>query len=93
MDVLLMYLLIFSMTPFILWSSNRQKMAITQLIFVVIAWVILSLHIINVPFGSYHSLLWGIFAFQLILGHAAFMMVYADMYKEINEKKRRIEDY
>ncbi|GAE91940.1 hypothetical protein JCM21714_911 [Gracilibacillus boraciitolerans JCM 21714] len=61
MDILLIFLLIFSFTPVLLWGGdNWKKTAIGQIPFVIGAWIVFYQYI-TVGIGSGQMYLWGNF--------------------------------
>lgn len=83
MDILLIFLLIFSFTPVLLWGGdNWKKTAIGQIPFVIGAWIVFYQYI-TVGIGSGQMYLWGIFIANLIYGHIAFTIILLEMRKSM----------
>ncbi|UOQ50663.1 hypothetical protein MUN88_20675 [Gracilibacillus caseinilyticus] len=86
MDILLIFLLVFSCTPFILWGDNWKKTAIGQIPLVVGAWFTFYQHM-TAGIGTGEMLLWGIFFANIVYGHIAFTIVLLEMRKTVKQKQ------
>ncbi|MGN8647483.1 spore morphogenesis/germination protein YwcE [Gracilibacillus sp. HCP3S3_G5_1] len=90
MDILLIFLLIFSFTPFILWGDNWKKTAIGQIPFVIGAWFTF-IKYITVGIGQGEEYLWILFIANLLYGHVAFTIVLLEMRKSMKFRQLMVE--
>ncbi|WP_066192169.1 MULTISPECIES: spore morphogenesis/germination protein YwcE [Gracilibacillus] len=89
MDILLIFLFIFSFTPFLLWADKWKKTAIGQIPFVIGAWFTF-IKYITVGIGSGEMYLWGLFFANLIYGHIAFTIILLELRKSKNIRRTLI---
>ncbi|QGH33918.1 hypothetical protein GI584_07735 [Gracilibacillus salitolerans] len=90
MDILLIFLLIFSFTPFLLWGDKWKKTAIGQIPFVIGAWFTFVKYV-TVGIGPGETYLWGLFIANLVYGHIAFTIVLLEMRKSIKVRQPMVE--
>lgn len=90
MDVLLIFLLIFSFTPVLLWMDNWKKTAIGQIPFILGAWFVFGKHVM---FGlnSGEEYLWLIVIASLIYGHISFTIILLELRKAVKLHRPYVE--
>ncbi|MDL4839070.1 spore morphogenesis/germination protein YwcE [Aquibacillus rhizosphaerae] len=84
MDILLIFLLIFSATPLVLWSENWKKTAIFQIPFIFGAWLAF-LNIVSNGIAPAESFLWFLFYGNLVYGHIAIFMLLINIKKSTSK--------
>ncbi|SER49678.1 hypothetical protein SAMN04487944_10580 [Gracilibacillus ureilyticus] len=90
MDILLIFLLIFSFTPFLLWGDKWKKTALLQIPFVIGAWFTFVKHMM-VGIAPNESYLWIFFIANLIYGHIAFTIILLELRKSMKIRQRFIQ--
>ncbi len=90
MDILLIFLLIFSFTPILLWGDNWKKTAIGQVPFVLGAWFVFYKYM-TVGIAAGEMYLWGIFIANLVYGHIAFTIILLEMRKSMKLHRPMIQ--
>ncbi|GAB2539901.1 spore morphogenesis/germination protein YwcE [Gracilibacillus alcaliphilus] len=86
MSILLIFLLIFSFTPFLLWNDHWKKTAIGQIPFIIASWVIFIKHV-TVGIAPNEMYLWGLFIANLIYGHISFTILLLELRKSTNVRR------
>ncbi|RCW74807.1 spore morphogenesis/germination protein YwcE [Saliterribacillus persicus] len=86
MDILLIFLFIFSATPLLLWADNWKKTAIGQIPFILAAWFVFIKYVTTGISGA-ESFLWVFFYANLIYGHIAFTIMLLEMRKSMKSKQ------
>lgn len=71
MDIFLIFLLIFSATPFVLWADGWVKTALFQIPFIFGAWFAF-LEIVTSGIQPNETYLWLLFYGNILYGHIAF---------------------
>ena len=92
MSILIIFLLIFSFTPFLLWSDNWRKTAIGQLPFILGSWLVFIKHV-TVGIAPNEMYLWGFFIANLIYGHISFTIILLELRKASNVRKAFISEH
>ncbi|KAB8131051.1 hypothetical protein F9U64_13835 [Gracilibacillus oryzae] len=82
MGILVIFLFIFSFTPFLLWGDKWKKTAVLQIPFVIGAWFIFIKHMM-VGIAPNESYLWIIFIANLVYGHIAFTIILLELRKSM----------
>ncbi|MFC4388742.1 spore morphogenesis/germination protein YwcE [Gracilibacillus marinus] len=82
MSILLIFLLIFSFTPFILWGDKWKKTALIQIPFVIGAWFVFTKHMM-VGISPSENYLWLLFIANLVYGHIAFTIILLELRKSV----------
>ncbi|MFC4401853.1 spore morphogenesis/germination protein YwcE [Gracilibacillus xinjiangensis] len=90
MDILLIFLLIFSFTPFLLWGDKWRKTALLQIPFVAGAWFTFIKHMM-VGIAPNESYLWILFIANLIYGHIAFTIILMELRKSMKFRQRFVQ--
>lgn len=86
MDILLIFLLIFSFTPFLLWGDNWKKTALFQIPFILGAWYTF-IKFVSVGITPHESYLWILFFANLVYGHIAFTIMLLEMRKSLKARQ------
>lgn len=86
MSILLIFLLIFSFTPFILWGDKWKKTALFQIPFVIGAWFVFIKYMM-VGISPSESYLWLLFIANLIYGHITFTIILLELRKSVKSNQ------
>ncbi|MDX8044530.1 spore morphogenesis/germination protein YwcE [Gracilibacillus sp. S3-1-1] len=90
MNIILIFLLIFSFTPFLLWADNWKKTAIGQIPFVIGAWFTFVKYV-AVGIGPNEQYLWLLFNANLVYGHIAFTIILLEMRKSMKLRRPYVQ--
>ncbi|WP_163538006.1 spore morphogenesis/germination protein YwcE [Gracilibacillus sp. YIM 98692] len=90
MDILLIFLLIFSVTPFVLWGDNWKKTALMQIPFVFAAWFTF-IKYVTVGIAPSENYLWIFFLANLVYGHIAFTIILLEMRKSLKLRQNFVQ--
>lgn len=82
MGILITFLLIFSFTPFLLWTDQYKKIAIGQIPFIVGAWYTF-IKYMTIGIAPSEGYLWILLILNLIYGHIAFTIILLETRKSI----------
>ncbi|WP_186577079.1 spore morphogenesis/germination protein YwcE [Aquibacillus kalidii] len=82
MDVLLIFLLIFSVTPLVLWADNWKKTAIVQIPLVLGSWFVF-MKFVTTGIDPSQFYLWIIFYGNILYGHIAFTIMLLEARKSL----------
>ncbi|ENH97872.1 hypothetical protein J416_03391 [Gracilibacillus halophilus YIM-C55.5] len=90
MDILLIFLFIFSATPLLLWADKWRKTALFQLPFILGSWFVFIKHV-TVGIAPNEMFLWAFFISNLVYGHIAFTIILLEMRKSYKSQQLAIQ--